>query len=264
MEKHETGKKIIVVDDVFLHLASIKNRMQKRYEIYPAQSAQILFKLLEKFIPDLIVLDINMPETDGYEILEMLKMNISYANIPVIFLTSNNDEESVAKGLSLGADDFIFKPFTDDKMIESIENQLDPDKREARKAVILAVDDTPAILQAVNHALSGKYTVYTLPKPEKITDLLKMIRPDLFLLDYNMPVLNGFELIPIIREFPEHEKTPIIFLTTEGTVSHISEAINLGASDFIVKPVDDEILNKKIAAHLHRGGNRYRHPRSPI
>jgi len=243
-------KKIIVVDDVYLHLTSIKNRLQAHYEVYPAQGAQILFNLLEKVHPDLILLDINMPDVDGYEVLEMLKMNVRFAGIPVIFLTSNTDRASVMKGLNLGAVAYVAKPFQDEKLIESIEQVLSAENGEKEKPIVLTVDDTPAILQSVYNALNEQYKVYTLPKPEKLPELLKMVCPDLFLLDYNMPVLNGFELVPIIRATPGHEKTPIIFLTTEGYVGHISEAIRLGACDFILKPASEELLRQKVAAHI--------------
>ena len=245
-------RKIIVVDDLFLHLTSIKNRLQSHYEIYPAQSVTILFKLLDQFIPDLVLLDVNMPETNGFQVLEMMKMNIRFADIPVIFLTGSSDRASVAKGLKLGAADFISKPFDDKKLIASIEKQFQPAEAEGEKPVVLAIDDTPAVLQAVYNTLQDAYKVYTLPKPEKMEGLLKVLKPDLFLLDYNMPVLNGFELVPIIRRHPDHAKTPIIFLTSEGTLSNINEAIRLGASDFILKPASDEVLRDKVAALLRK------------
>ena len=65
-----------------------------------------------------------------------------------------------------------------------------------------------------------------------------------------MPTYNGFELIPMIRELPGYEDTPIIMLTSEGNLSHIKEAISLGACDFIVKPFKEDELNEKIAKHI--------------
>jgi putative two-component system response regulator len=65
-----------------------------------------------------------------------------------------------------------------------------------------------------------------------------------------MPAMSGFELVPIIRSYPEHKHTPIIFVTADGTVSQISAALNLGACDFIVKPIKEDVLRKKIAQHL--------------
>ena len=131
-----------------------------------------------------------------------------------------------------------------------IEFQLDPVKREIEKPSILVVDDSPSILKSINYALKEKYKVYALTSPEETVNLLKRIEPDLFLLDYKMPGLTGFDLIPIIRKIPRYNKSPIIIMTSEGTVDNMSIADGLGACDFIVKPIDIELLHKKIATHL--------------
>lgn len=242
-------KKVIYVDDVNHSLMSVKARLKNYYEIYPAQSAEILYEILENIVPDLILLDINMPDTDGFEIISKLKANRMFVDIPVIFLTGKHDKKTVIKAISLGAVDLVTKPFVDDELVERIENQLDPEKLEAYKPVILAVDDNPSILTAVNELLHHQYKVYTLPKPEALKMLLERIKPDLFLLDCKMPVLNGFDLVPQIREFSEFEKTPIIFLTAEGNIDTLNAAVNFGASDFIVKPINETVLREKIAAH---------------
>ena len=121
---------------------------------------------------------------------------------------------------------------------------------EAIKPVVLVVDDNPSILKSVNFFLREKYTVSTLPEPKKIEELLTKITPDLFILDCNMPDLNGFDLVPIIRNLPEHKDTPIIFLTGEDTNENFSEAIQLGASAFLTKPIDENLLREKAAEYL--------------
>jgi len=118
------------------------------------------------------------------------------------------------------------------------------------KPVILAVDDSPMILKSVSSLLRDDYKVYMLAKPTKLENLLSQIKPDLFLLDYNMPEINGFELIPVIRSFKQHKDTPIIFLTSEGTIDKISSAIKLGACDFITKPVRPSTLRSRIEKHI--------------
>ena len=243
-------KKIIVVDDINFHLLSINERLKKHYEIYPAISAEVLFEVLENISPDLILLDINMPDVDGFKVLERLKSDFLYADIPVIFLTGKTKRQYAVKAMELGAADYLTKPFADKHLIDSIEYQLEPEKRKANKPVILAVDDSPLILQELNYELQAYYTVYTLPEPEKMKELLKIITPDLFILDYKMPKLTGFDLVPLIREIHLHTETPIIFLTTEGTIDHISTALNLGAFDFIVKPINSQIMHQKIEASL--------------
>jgi len=118
------------------------------------------------------------------------------------------------------------------------------------KPVIFAVDDSPVLLKSVASILSEDYKVYTLAKSVLLEKLLSQIKPDLFLLDYNMPIIDGFDLVPIIRGFAEHKDTPIIFLTSEGTIDNISGAVMLGACDFIVKPVQPGVLQERIARHI--------------
>ena len=246
----EIQRRIIIVDDVNPLLLSLKTRLGKRYDIYPAQSAENMYEMLARFIPDLILLDINMPGCDGYETIKKLKADARFAGIPVIFLSSKSDKESKRRGMSLGAVDYITKPFSEPELVERIEAQFSPEKPKDDKPVILAVDDNPSILKSVNYLLGSQYKVYTLSEPEKIKELLSKIKPDLFLLDCNMPVLSGFDLVRIIRRFSDHAETPIVFLTSEGTIDNINAAVNLGACDFIVKPVNEEILREKTALHL--------------
>jgi CheY-like chemotaxis protein len=136
-----------------------------------------------------------------------------------------------------------------DTSMKNLINHLD-DKEADRKPVILAVDDSPVLLKSVSSVLSGEYKVFTLPKPAELQKVLQQITPDLFLLDYLMPDINGFELIPIIRGFKEHKETPIIFLTSIGTIDNVTAAIALGASDFIVKPFNPESLAEKVSRHI--------------
>jgi PleD family two-component response regulator len=240
-------KTIILVDDMNFHLMSTKDRLKSHYKVYPAQTVEILFDILLRITPDLILMDLNMPDVDGFAAMEKLNAVKHYANIPVIVLSSIKDRKSAIKAMNLGAVDFIAKPFSDVDLIESIEFQLNPKKRAEEKPVILTVDDDPSILKTVSFQLGERYKVHTLPNPSRIKELLKSITPDLFLLDYNMPGCSGFDLVPVIRNFNEHTETPIIYLTTEGTADKISTAIHLGASGFILKPVDSAILRERVA-----------------
>jgi DNA-binding response OmpR family regulator len=101
------------------------------------------------------------------------------------------------------------------------------------------------------HALlCAEFKVCTLPNPERIKELLRSVEPDLFILDCNMPILSGFDLVPIIRKHPEHQDTPIIFLTSEGTMDTVNAALHSGASDFLIKPIDDAKLKERVEHHL--------------
>ena len=116
--------KIILVDDNMANLTMGRNMLKTFYEVYPAPSVAKLFEILENVTPDMILLDIEMPEMNGYEAIENLKNNERFADIPVIFLTSKSDEGSELQGFDLGAVDYISKPFSGPLLLKRIENQL--------------------------------------------------------------------------------------------------------------------------------------------
>ena len=119
-----TRYKIIMVDDMKPNLTMGKDLLKTFYEVYLASSAVKLFEILENIIPDLILLDIQMPETDGYEVIKKLKADPNFADIPVIFLTSKDDYESEMEGFDLGAADYVRKPFSGPLLLKRIANQL--------------------------------------------------------------------------------------------------------------------------------------------
>jgi len=117
-------KKIIVVDDNLEDLTALKYTLKDNYGVYPCQSAVNMFDLLEHFKPDLILLDVEMPDMNGYEAARKLKDNPQYREIPLIFLTSMNDSISEMEGLKLGAVDYISKPFLAPLLLQRIKTHL--------------------------------------------------------------------------------------------------------------------------------------------
>ena len=127
------------------------------------------------------------------------------------------------------------------------------DEEEAnRKMLILAVDDSPVILKSVSSVLGNGYKVITLLKPTMVENLLRQMTPELFLLDYQMPELTGFDLVPIIRSHEDHKETPIIILTSEGTIDNVTAALAMGICDFVTKPFNPNVLREKIAKWIVR------------
>ncbi|MDR0876072.1 MAG: response regulator [Clostridiales Family XIII bacterium] len=117
-------KKILLVDDNATNLTAGKAILKEMYKVYPAPSAEIMFDLLENIIPDLILLDIEMPDKNGYEAIKELKADARWKDIPVIFVTARSDEGSELEGLSLGAIDYVTKPFSAPLLLKRIENHL--------------------------------------------------------------------------------------------------------------------------------------------
>jgi len=121
-------KTIFVVDDSSTNLAMAEEALEKQYLVITLSSAPKMFTALEKIIPDLILLDIEMPEMTGFEAIKILKANSQTENIPVIFLTNITFATVEAEGIELGAVDFIAKPFSEPVLINRIKNHLHIDE----------------------------------------------------------------------------------------------------------------------------------------
>ena len=117
-------KIIFIVDDNDTNLMAAKTALEGNYKTYALPSAEKMFKLAEKIMPDLILLDIDMPEMDGFEAIKVLKSDDRLKSIPVIFLTGKSDEATETKGLELGALDYINKPFSESSLLDIIEMHL--------------------------------------------------------------------------------------------------------------------------------------------
>jgi len=264
-------KKIIYVDDVQYSHFTLKKQLGEHYEIYTVESAVKMFDLITKVEPDLIILDINMPDMDGYETIIKLKGSDTYSKIPVVFISSRDDKESVLKGLSLGAADYFIKPFDTVKLIESIEKNTAHENNKAPAETedtgktesdvktkisnevrpnILIVDDSTSTLRTIHFSLDNKYNVTLLSKSEVVIEYLQNNDTDLILLDLLMPVINGFELIPKIKALPKVAIVPIIIISTEGKQEVINNAMRLGANDYIVKPFTASELNEKVEKYI--------------
>ena len=113
-------KIIYVVDDVPTNLAVTRAVLEDLYTVVTISSGTKALKLLPKVKPNLILLDIDMPELDGFEVLKQLKEIDEYKNIPVVFLSGMVESEVKERGIKMGAVDFISKPFSPFELIEKV------------------------------------------------------------------------------------------------------------------------------------------------
>jgi putative two-component system response regulator len=114
----------MIVDDMLTNLRNAKAALSDQYDVFTVASAARMFALLEEETPSLILLDINMPEISGIEAIKTLKGRADTREIPVLFLTARNDSESEVEGLSLGAVDYISKPFDPPLLRKRVEIHL--------------------------------------------------------------------------------------------------------------------------------------------
>ncbi|MCL2008573.1 MAG: response regulator [Treponema sp.] len=117
----EDRKKVILVDDNPINLKLARNTLMGKYDVFTVPSAEKLFQLLEKTIPDIILLDVMMPEMNGYEAIKILKNNEQTAHIPVIFLTAKSDTNSELEGFVHGAVDYVSKPFSPQLLLKRVD-----------------------------------------------------------------------------------------------------------------------------------------------
>ncbi|MCL2480745.1 MAG: response regulator [Spirochaetaceae bacterium] len=120
----EQANCIFLVDDNPIYLNTGKTVLEEKYTVVTIPSGDKLLLTLQKAKPDLILLDVEMPEMNGYDVIKKLKANPQTAGIPIIFLTAKNEPENELMGLSLGAVDYIAKPFSPSLLLKRIELHL--------------------------------------------------------------------------------------------------------------------------------------------
>ena len=122
----EDAKKnsVLVTDDENSNIIALTHILSPEYTVYAAKNGQNAIAAAEKYQPDIILLDIVMPEMDGYDVISALKSSESTRNIPVIFISGLSNADDEEKGLSLGASDYISKPFSPAIVKLRVQNQI--------------------------------------------------------------------------------------------------------------------------------------------
>ena len=127
-------KEILIVDDEPGVVVALQFLMEQQgYNVLVAQRGEDALDLIYKYKPDLVILDIMLPGIDGYEVCEIVRLNPDYRDIKILFLTARRDEVEIAKGLALGADAYITKPFSNDKFVAAVNEVLESTYEEAGK-----------------------------------------------------------------------------------------------------------------------------------
>jgi CheY-like chemotaxis protein len=116
--------RILAVDDSVVNLMTLEQELQNKYEVIPMSSGDRALRFVRREQPDLVLLDIQMPDMDGLETLRRMREMKNGVTVPVIFLTSTSDKFTVVEGMKLGIMDYIVKPFQTDDLHERIERAL--------------------------------------------------------------------------------------------------------------------------------------------
>ena len=126
------AKEILIVDDEPNVVVPIQFLMEQQgYRVMIAERGEDALDLIYQYKPDLVILDIMLPGIDGYEVCEIVRLNPNYRNVKIIFLTAKGREEEIAKGLALGADAYITKPFSNAALVAKVKELLEKTYEEA-------------------------------------------------------------------------------------------------------------------------------------
>ncbi len=121
------SKTVLIVDDELSILVSLQYLMEKQgYEPKLAQSGKEAIEKITECEPALVLLDIMLPDLDGYEIYQLIRQRPEWNHIRIVFLTAKNRESDMAKGLAMGADDYITKPFSNAALLEKVGHLIGP------------------------------------------------------------------------------------------------------------------------------------------
>ena len=127
-------KEILIVDDEPNLIVPIQFLMEQQgYTVMIAERGEDALDLIYQYKPDLVLLDIMLPGIDGYEVCEIIRLNPNYGDVKIIYLTAKGREEEIAKGLALGADAYITKPFSNAALVAKVKELLEKTYEEARE-----------------------------------------------------------------------------------------------------------------------------------
>jgi DNA-binding response OmpR family regulator len=125
-------KEILIVDDEPSIVVPVQFLMQQQgYNVLVAEDGHDALDMIYKYQPDLVLLDIMLPGIDGYEVCEIVRLNPKLRDVKIIFLTAKGREVEIAKGLALGADDYITKPFSNAELVAKVKTVLEDINEEA-------------------------------------------------------------------------------------------------------------------------------------
>ena len=212
---------------------------------------------IDKNKPDLILLDIMMPEVSGFELLERLKADSSLAPIPVIMISALNDAESIVRCFKLGAVDYLTKPFFTEKLKKRIHKHLVLKKAKIRLQKVLVVEKSVRTRQTIKRTLN--HLDIHLDHIEVVEDgelALKILSNgvfDLIICDWDPPQIDGINLLRTVRADPVHREVPFLMMAHQPEEGKITEAVKLGVSQFLAKPFNEYLLEEKINQALHGG-----------
>jgi len=248
------NEKVLIIDDSPMIRAIISRALKALgFQIFTAENGEEGIELALKNKPDVITCDVEMPGIDGYETTEKLKASETTRDIPIIMVTTKDDNEEMAKGYACGVTEYFPKPFQPERLASYIEQML-KSRLEKHEETILIVEDSRMELNMLTNIVKFEgYEVITATDGEEALEIINnsLQKIDLVLCDVFMPKLDGVRLLEILNaEGNKRRIPPFIFVSVADKHSVAIDCLRLGAVDFITKPFDAIELKLRINNHI--------------
>lgn len=247
-------KNILIVDDNESAIIQIDDLVRDLgYSTLTASDAKEAFQIIDRVVPDAMVLDLMMPDVDGFKVLQTLRNAEATAHIPVLVLTAKHITKEDLKVLKRNnIHQLIQKGDVDRKKLETAINtmlfpqkmqeiSLDPVPQNCKevngKPVVLVVEDNPDNMTTVRALLAENYRVIEATDGKEAIEKAKEGGLDLVLMDIALPGINGIEAFLEIRKMPKNSRVPVIALTASAMEKDREAVLSHGFDAFIPKPI---------------------------
>ena len=272
--------KILIVDDEPLDVKRLEaNLSREDYSVIHAYGGQEALEKVETEPPDIILLDIMMPGIDGYEVTRRLKASTKTRDIPIILITSLTGSDDKAKGMEAGADEFLNKPVNTTELpvrikslilLKEYQEQLKSRDQSEASLVVTSQSVTPVecgkdmptvILVEDNETDCRLFTAYLDGQPyhmknvrtgEEALSVCASEKVDLLILDVVLPGINGFDVCRHLKDDVATRKIQILMATSLNDLGSKIKGIELGADDFLIKPIHKDELTVRVRALLRK------------
>ncbi len=274
--------RVLVVDDVATNRLLLRAKLSSAYyDVVVAENGTQALEMARSEQPDMVMLDVMMPDMDGFTVCSILKASEETAHIPVIMVTALDSPEERIRGLEVGADDFLSKPFNDLALFARVKNLMrmkmmfdelrlrDLTSRElgltdfiSEKEMDLelggpiliappSLEDGACWADELRQRL-GIQTIVTYSEREAL-NLARLELPDVFVVHQRlMEGGDGLRLVSALRSRTETRQSAVILVVENGDVQTAAKGLDLGASDYIETPFDVNELIARIRSQMRR------------
>ena len=204
---------------------------------------------LETRLPALVLLDLSVSAEHGDDVLDWMQAN--NVTVPVLGMLRSGEFTDRVEAARRGVRSFLQLPMSAADVASAVSDMVQ--RAAAGTPRILAVDDDPAILSLITATLRpAGFDVRALSDPREFWNAIQDARPDLILLDYDMPHINGLELCRVVRADARWHALPIVFLTARKDTATVTGAFDAGADDFAGKPIIPAELLARVRSRIER------------